>query len=66
MKTKIAATKPRKISTATSRAACVIDHDGERIVDALLDIYDGKQSADSLRRYADWLVKAAKWLEDDA
>jgi hypothetical protein len=40
--------------------------DGERVVDARLDVYDGRESADFLRRYAAWLIKAAKWLEDDA
>lgn len=40
--------------------------DGEKIVDTSCDFYDGKTSADELRRYAAWLVKAAKWLEGDA
>lgn len=55
--------KPRKTLTATSRAECAIV-DGEKIVDTSFDLYDGKTSAGELRRYAAWLVKAAKWLEE--
>jgi hypothetical protein len=57
--------KPRKFSSREiqARGECLVN-DGEKIVDIRLDAYDDAASSSELRRYAEWLKKAADWLED--
>lgn len=55
--------KPRKLkSQFTSRAECAVV-DGEKIVDMSVDLYDSRHSVREIRRLADWLNRAADWLE---
>lgn len=56
--------KPRefKSDVLSVRAVCGTEGDG-RVVDTRIDLYDDKTSASELKRYAKWLLKAAKWLE---
>jgi hypothetical protein len=56
--------KPRKIESPplSARGECVV-HDGEKIVDASINVFDGKHSADEIIKYAKWLLRAAKWLK---
>lgn len=56
--------KPRKFRrTFVQRAECVVDDDGDKIVDFSVDLFDGRESAKDLRSLSDWLLKAAAWLE---
>jgi hypothetical protein len=56
--------KPREFKSETLpvRAVCAME-DSERVVDTRIDLNDDKTSAAELRRYAKWLLNAAKWLE---
>lgn len=47
------------------RAECVVSEDGERTVDTSIDLFDDKTSADDIKRYGQWLIKAAKWLKEE-
>ena len=46
------------------RASCVVGEDGERTVDTAIDLFDDKTSADDIKRYGQWLIKASKWLKE--
>jgi hypothetical protein len=46
------------------RAECVISEDGERTVDTSIDLFDDATTADDLKRYGQWLIKASKWLKE--
>ena len=46
------------------RAECVVSEDGERTVDTSIDLFDDRTTADDLRRYGEWLIKASKWLKE--
>jgi len=46
------------------RAECVVSGDGERTVDTSIDLFDDKTSADDIKRYGQWLIKASKWLKE--
>jgi hypothetical protein len=48
------------------RASCVVGDDGERTVDTSIDLFDDKTSADDIKRYGQWLIKASKWLKEKA
>lgn len=56
--------KPRRFSVGHARGQCVVNDDGERIVDTAIDAYDDAEGADILVGYAKWLLKAAKWLKE--
>jgi len=58
--------KPRKFNSPTisARAECVIGVDGERIVDTSIELFDDATTADELKRYGQWLIKASKWLKE--
>lgn len=58
--------KPRafKSDVFPVRAECVVSEDGERTVDTSIDLFDDKTTADDLKRYGQWLIKAAKWLKE--
>lgn len=58
------ASKPRefKSETLSVRASCSFEGEN-RVVDTRIDLYDDKTSAAELKRYAKWLLKAAKWIE---
>lgn len=58
--------KPRafRSSTFTVRGECVTGVDGEKIVDTSIDLFDDKTTADDLKRYGQWLIKASKWLKE--
>jgi hypothetical protein len=58
--------KPRRFSSndLQARGECLVDEDGNRVVDLRMDAYDDKAAASELRRYAEWLVKASRWLEE--
>ena len=58
--------KPRKFNSPaiSARAECVIGVDGEKIVDTSIDLFDDKTTADDLKRYGQWLIKASKWLKE--
>ncbi len=67
MRTKASPPKPRefKSSTLQARGVC-LEHDGERIVDTRIDLFDGRESAAELKRYSQWIAKAARWAKGDA
>jgi hypothetical protein len=56
--------RPRKFQVlgGSIRGECR-EVDGEKVVDTACDLYDSKESAKELERYADWLRRAAKWLQ---
>lgn len=58
--------KPRafKAESFQVRAECVISEDGERTVDTSIDLFDDATTADDLKRYGQWLIKASKWLKE--
>ena len=58
--------KPRafKSYTFVVRGECVTGVDGEKIVDTSIDLFDDKTTADDLKRYGQWLIKASKWLKE--
>lgn len=57
--------KPRKFSDGRSRGQCIVNEDGERIVDTSIDAYDDIGGAEFLVSYAKWLLKAAEWLKEE-
>lgn len=56
--------KPREFKSPTlqARGVCV-EHDGERIVDTSLDLFDGRESAAELKRFSQWLSRASRWAK---
>lgn len=58
--------KPRafKSDLFVVRAECVVGEDGERAVDTSIDLFDDATTADDLKRYGQWLIKASKWLKE--
>jgi len=58
--------KPRafKSDVFVVRAECVVSEDGERTVDTSIDLFDDATTADDLKRYGQWLIKASKWLKE--
>ena len=59
--------KPRafRADSFQVRAECVISEDGERTVDTSIDLFDDATTADDLKRYGQWLIKASKWLKEN-
>lgn len=59
--------KPRdfKSDLFVVRASCVVCEDGQRCVDTSIDLYDDKTTADEIKRYGQWLIKASKWLKEE-
>jgi hypothetical protein len=57
--------KPRdfRSDVIAVRGSCVVQ-DGERCVDTRIDLYDDKTTAEDLKRYGQWLIKASKWLKE--
>jgi hypothetical protein len=56
--------KPRRFQFGNAIRGECKEVDGEKVVDTRCDMYDGVESARELRRYAEWLRKATKWLDD--
>ena len=57
--------KPRRFSDGRARGQCIVNEDGERIVDTSIDAYDDAGGADFLIGYARWLLKASEWLKEE-
>lgn len=57
--------KPRKFAGDGARGECVVNDDGDRIIDASIDIYDDIASVDRVVSFSKWLAKAAKWLKEE-
>jgi hypothetical protein len=58
------ASKPRKFRSQglpSARGECVVLDDGERVVDAAFDVFDGGQSSAEIKKFARWLSRAASW-----
>jgi hypothetical protein len=58
------ASKPRKFQPRglpSARGECVVLDDGERVVDAAFEVFDGGESAAEIKKFARWLSRAAAW-----